>query len=37
MNRSPFALTLAALSLAAALPAAAQGAPKLREREATRP
>ena len=30
MNRSPFALTLAALSLAAALPAAAQGAPKLR-------
>ncbi len=30
MNRSPLALTLAALSLAAALPAAAQGAPKLR-------
>ncbi|MBS0436731.1 MAG: ABC transporter substrate-binding protein [Proteobacteria bacterium] len=30
MNRSPFALALAALSLAAALPAAAQGAPKLR-------
>ncbi|MBS0444241.1 MAG: ABC transporter substrate-binding protein [Proteobacteria bacterium] len=30
MNRSPLALTLAALSLAAALPAAAQGTPKLR-------
>ncbi len=30
MNRSPLALTLAALALAAALPAAAQGTPKLR-------